>query len=538
MTLESSILYLGSDPEFIQELNAFCKVAKKSEVAQSVYQRGAILELALSNDLKIIFIDLTETDLNFPDLIAEVAFAKRYPPLKKILFVALLADQEDQGKSDLLLSAGFQYIFIKGCDSEILFKDCFYIQLGRDKPSYDFAMARDIFKPITGAFNSSLTALRRESFLVETDLQSTNSILLLSLSIFPDLTETKFKIKETLGNTIQYPMTYTHILDYPIASAWDDFSEVFIMPDTIDTWLTLNQPSTKPMSSGVQVISCNHKLVRDLHLINSSFPFYVTVTDDIVQEQLSQSSAGLSTDLIFIDYDDDVDSKLGIEGSLALISQLKSNSLKPFLIISNTKSTSLALQKLFQYEQILATKDKLTAEIVQGLSHKFNCKKKDSASSPYLFLVPSDVRRPIDIFYNFTLTSLSEHEMTFFCDVEIPMFSVLHFEYPLNFYATLVPAYRSLNKRTDQYHYLALLNGMSEEQLQYLRQFINQIIHTPLKDYSQENLSSIMKEIYNNRASLKPDTPKVSADIIEQTVEVKADVEEIKIKKIIGKSKL
>ncbi len=530
MSEDSTILYLGADLDFFNQLKNFCeKKKKKAQVVVSLYHKGCIVNLVTNASTSIVFFDMTEMSYALSEVISEVSFIKKHPLLKGVLFVGVLADKQDEENSEILLSSGFQYLFIKGCETEILFKDCFYIHSSDEIPVNDFAKAKDINRPILAGFNSSLTALGEENFLIETDFLPDGSQLDLNLSLFPDLKATSYQIKQQQNSCTQYPMTYTFLMQYPFAKPWDEVTNAFLPKETVKSWLSDNAEILTPEKKTVWIISTNKNLLNKFFELSLTFPYYLHISNDL-------SVDGAPPIMVFIDLEDQEDSLISLNKVLFLIDNLKARQKKPFIVLLNAKSSTSALQKVLSYNQLIATTEKMTADMVNGLSLKLYEKYKSQTGHQLFSIISTEKRRPIDIFSEVTLTSLSEHEITFFTPTEIPMFSVMHFTIPINFFATIVPTYKDLKRRENQIHYLALIHGISEDHLKHLRQFINQIIYSPLKDYSKKNILSFMDEIYKGRTT-KPVDQQLEVQPVLATISP-VEVKKESIRRINGKSKL
>jgi len=95
----------------------------------------------------------------------------------------------------------------------------------------------------------------------------------------------------------------------------------------------------------------------------------------------------------------------------------------------------------------------------------------------------ADNRRIIEIKRNTTITSLTEHEITFLCDFEIPYYTTIKFDQPFELYVTVVPSTRQIDNQGSLKHYMGFIHTVSEVQLQTLRQFVNYLLFKRPKEF-------------------------------------------------------
>lgn len=535
-------LYCGTDLDFIRDLQSFCQRHGRPEpLIIPAFASGTFVSHATSGYLGQVFMDTTSHPGPLDELVEEVAFIKGYRPFRNILFTAMMAANEDDRTSSVLLASGFQYLFIKGCESETFFRDCQFLQSGEGTPPHDFAVAANIFQTIEVGVCSTLYSMGERNFRLESDVPTSDGTLQFQLSMFPDLPVSRFAAKLMSGHSSKYPMTYSYLVDYPYPTVWDEPSANSLMKDTVETWLGLNEAQLVPERLPLYVISPRFMLLKDLHLLRDQLSYELHVSDIFYTDETKSEFNVADAAMLF--YDTDTANQDSMTDLAALCDHLRKSGQEPFLVVCNTKSTMSALQHVFEYSRLLATPAPLTAGLVMDLTKKLASKTSHASVSTRKSFNASSPIRPVDLVVPVLLTSISEHEVTFITPVEIPMFAVIRFDLAVNFYATLVPTYRPLTMRPGQYHYLGLIHGVKEETLNLLRQFINQIIHSPLSEYSTESIQKVMDGIHPKNKPLTPslEVPSNSEPIVASmpSSRVTIDSPGIRPKRVIkGKSKL
>lgn len=532
MTPNHLMIYIGPDLEFKKSIEQFVTSQKKKiSIESEPFKKGFILEIVSKPELAIVFIDIAGNQSDVEQIMTEVSRVKASPLSKKILFVIMVGNEAETTLTNLAVTSGFQYIFVKGCELQTLFDDCFYIASKQDYPRFGFATARGITAPFATFFLSTLTSTTTKEISIETDYQAIDSVINLNLPYFPDLKMGTFKISQSSSAASIDPMTYSYTLEYPIAGPWDSPSETLLSADTVDTWLLNNKETLFPEFPSILIIS------KKIQILSKIDPPQVnlSVLDQLGSEAFEKIKL-TNPPMIFIDFEDCSSGKNGMLEMEQFFHHLRDQQLSPFIIFTSALSSSSALQKLLSYPRLIATNDPLNLQIFLAITKKFHENKSYISQSEKLCLNRMDSRRILQVQHEIHLNEISEHEMIFTSKIEIPYYSVLYLELPLTMYATIIPPYRHMKTQEGVYRYVALIHGISQENLRFLRQFINQIIYSPLKSYAPPELKKVMDHIYADRTPAKqPQTEEVEI-ITKETVE-KIETEPYK-KTIKGLSKL
>ncbi len=503
MPAEGKVCYIGSDFEFELEMKKFfTEKSRHIQCMTDIYSPGSLVSLCTSQQMDIIFIDFSEPEFEVNKLIHETLSLKRVSQLKSVLLVALFMNEDQKAKNNIIFTSGFQLSFVKGSESESIFRDSFYIGL-RNKMEFPIlALARNINLDLEIGICSTITGMNKDEFRIETDVEGLKDHLKLSMPMFPELKCNSFKIKETSGPSYQYPMTSGYVVAYPFAGPWTDDSEENIQPETVETWLdNYESEFSRTRKTYVRIYSNNLTIVDELF----------EKQDPSVQINIGNDSNNLDAEifiarpsLIFVHLDDE-DTEEG-QVTLKMLEFLLSVSFgidyRPIIVVTNCSSSGAALQKAYNYPMIVATQNILDSTLCLTMIKKFQAKRQDNVSPAQDFKVASE-QRSIDVFENVKITSLTEHEVTFNSELELPMFTVIHFSLPIEFHATIVPTILPLQKKNDTNQYMAFIHGLSEEQMMVLRKFVNQIIYTPLKDFSDESVKSALGEALIQKESIQ-----------------------------------
>lgn len=149
---------------------------------------------------------------------------------------------------------------------------------------------------------------------------------------------------------------------------------------------------------------------------------------------------------------------------------------KPFFVIFNSSESSKELQGKFSYENIMATHSDLSVELLVRMATIFDEKLQKRLptiknASQKVFIKKSHPASIAEILIPISILKLSEIEMIFQCEKEIPTGAQFHIVSPVDMYITVQPA-KGQGKLPE---YLGLIHGISESSKKDLRRHINLI---------------------------------------------------------------
>ncbi|HXH75347.1 MAG TPA: hypothetical protein VNJ08_10305 [Bacteriovoracaceae bacterium] len=495
MNTTKHLAYFGSDPEFKNTLSDYVVNCGAGECRCEVsgYSKGNLIDLVTFHPPHVVFIDFQLIDCK-KDLLNEVMYIKRNFAYRSILFVAIFPDKSSMEQNKYAMTAGFSLFFIKGTEIKSLLRDAFYIAFNAASDFPAFSRARKIDKNINAGFCSSLFSIGKNEFLLESDLDVPTKMLNFELSVFPELSARTFTIKSKSNYISNYPMTTSYELELPIASIWNRESDFLLHKNTLDSWKDINRELLVPLPVYIKIFNRNQKLAWEVFEFYDASNFQLSFSSNVQSSELAHELASKKPPLIFFEIDSG--SEEGSFESLMSLSTIVSSVMDelPLIVCSNNPSTTQATQKLLNYSKIICFAQPLSGQIFSLLTKSFLEKRKKVDLSNYIFNVDSKVR-PLNLEFEVGIMSLTEHEITFDCSVPLPMFSLVQFNLPVGFTATIVPPLYEVTSRENSYHYMGFITGIDEASLTVLRKFINQIIYCPLDDYSDASIAGLVKSM-------------------------------------------
>lgn len=530
--------YLGHEEKFIDSIRIFSKKTFNQDIDIVTINQGpsVLTNFALQKSPAIIYVDFTAlTDTE--SIQAEILYIKKINQCKGILLCAILGDAFQQKEHLLLFTSGFQLSYIKGSELDSFLAQSFYIGFGATALQKEFALAKDLEIDLEVGVCSTLTLINEIYFTIETDISTNKDNLRVDFDLIEGLTNKSFEILDHFRTALFFPMTYSYQLNFPYASPWDDVTEDTIQEETIETWIDLNKEEVSSKNSLI-IFTSNTSIYTDLLPIMNSLPAIdFNISEDFEELKVKEQLRASIFDIILFDINDNHHTLQNLATLIHTIRQTENYD--PIVIAFATPSKTEALQKLYQYQQILSVNEKLSPTLLELFVNTYTLKKREKGKN--LFFPHKTPQRAIKVLHEITILALSEQEVFFASKLELPYFSVLHFSLPVDCFVTIIPKDDPpiSASQSDLYRYTGIIHGIPEESRKRLRKFVNQIIYEPVAELSLEIVEEKLAQTLKNVHVEEEDSEAPSASPSQEN-NSKADVIISTNKKfsINGKSKL
>lgn len=518
-----TVHYLGDDPDFTSSISTYIQ-SKNLKIKLSSSLVGPIA-LCMTEVPSVVYVDFTSIkEIN--NYIKQVNFLKKMLRFRSVLFVALFKDEEHLKDYDYIFTSGFQFSFIKGGEYLSLFRDSLFIAAD-EKISYpNYAEAKNLYRKLKAGVCSTVTEMSLSGLVIESDVDVSHESLKLSQRIFPDLTDVE--VLNSSETTSKYPMTTSFEVKFPEEDPWGDDGKFSLCTETIATWIDLHKEDFQKVKGNVFVIQASFEGLLDTFAIQNTSElgsfFYETIEDAVVGLDKILPS------LIFLEVeslDTHANSLHKVQYFIDCIKSTKGY--YPVLVLLNVQATSVAVQKLVNYSKIVCSKDKYDGRLSKIFIELYLKKAAHSSDDLCNVFSLNSKLRVVDVTLDIVFNKMTEHEVVFKSEEPLPMFSVLHFLQPVEFYATLVPPFFEKLENSDVNSKTAIIHGVSEKKLEQLRKFVNALILNPNLDFNliDEPLTIPLEEIQ----------PAKMEEIIVPVRETKVDIQ-MKKPRFKGKSKL
>lgn len=483
-----NLLYFGNDQYFVEGLNQKINdlFGESSKIALSNCPQGGVLSHAIQKRADVILIDFS-CAWNLNALINEVVELRDNTSLANIYVVALWASEDQLFELNHLFAQGFQYGFLKGGEFEALIYDIFRIFFSQRIDDSKFAKAFKIDKEMSVSFNFSLGFFSREEFQINCKVPITDEELAVNLPMCEgyEIEPARVLGKEIVANKLG-GANYLFKLAYPFDGQWSDKNKPYDQR-ALTRWILHHTNELCDYPVHVYFVSQNVELLtRVCHLKDQLHLGYDFEFGAARAEVLDKSA------VLFYDVEKGERALNTLEHLEELIQRIKAIGRKPpIIVVGGCPSTSEALRKVFSYEQIISLQSALSPEGVEGFLLSLGAKFGSQQNGWYCFR-SSDPRRLIKVSQTIVITSMTEREISFLSDLELPMTTLIHFHLPTEFYLSVVETCDEPTDIRGKKHYRGVIHSITEDNLRIMRKFVNQMIYSPLKNFSRFEIDLLL----------------------------------------------
>lgn len=493
MTKEARrIFYLGNQRDLFSELKKYFSVREDSFSVYACRQFLSIEELLSSfegdGEPHLIILDFCESK-DFAPVLQALRLFRMWHPKWSIAVCGVFDDKEDLVQAEYAFGQGMNYAFLKGVDTLQALNSLFYIAFEDETPCVSYAMAK------VGKVSARISSLgfisgfNENSLQVDKDFRCDEEEVAMDSRLFEGFTPKKFELANTFEKGFSFNTPFSETLRIPFATGWDVGEDAFF-EDTYQSWLLLNE---------------------DSFLHNRETVFVFTQSPSVVSscwewEVLRNAGLDIQARQSFVDSDRelfkfrpslilfDVSGEGSFEELTLMLGQMSYEKALDECIVSifGHPSTTQALRKLYARKNLIATKESLTGkrtfEMLDRLAREPGRKKNFS----FKFNDPRlNVSFPLDV----QVTSLTENEITFMCSQELPFYSVLKIQDPVECYVLIIPSLKNLSPNVHGHHYMGFLFGGDEADGRYLRQFVNYVLNHGLEKWRRVDVSGAPEQV-------------------------------------------
>lgn len=512
-----NILYFGTDVAFYNEITREMGPDNFKVKPETTYNfvikkdSNAFLKIFQVWKPDLIFIDFAHNDQNFREILDKVHVLKRNKNYYDIPIVGVFKDKEEIDKNIHYLTTGIIYCWIKSDDRGHILKDSHYIAFKGHYKQPEYAMALNLEMELPLQEITSISTINNESILLESNVQPTSEEG--SLSITFD----KFKFDPNEKQNLKYNLLNKHsnnfhfknclninILNEEGTETLPKFSKT--LKDTFPHEFGGNGNAPSEEKHSVFIYDTRTSQITDYIEFKTEADYKVQFFSHFEENFANIEKHLPSAIAIQLEYSDkdNISNSSSVNNSeQALESLLEYISEKltydPIIITYNSSYDFNELQEVYETDKLNMQKSNLTIpELKKVLEEKKSqlvmwSKKKGLEIHPTLY----DDRRVSSLHLTGTLTSITEHEITFISKEQIATGSVFYLEIPERVYLTIIPSYRTLMSTTKGTHYMGFFNGITESQLERLRILVNQIIDNktlPFEKLIEMDVSSVKKQ--------------------------------------------
>lgn len=503
---EKVIAYIGDDQDFFDEMEIrFRQKGVEADYCQKSYYPGSILDISVESLPNVIIFEMPNATTGI--ISEEIAFLKKVPVFKPIMIIAIFPDRETLERFPTLASCGVNFFYIKGCEYEHLFRDCQLYGLENRIIPPSFAKAKDLklLKDLNAI--STIAVLEADHLYIDTDLgQPWTDSLKLKVNFLNDDQFRDYEVIEHNEFSTIYPMTDRYLLKFPFSGPWDEETNYTLKPEAISDF-TENYHLFDAKKGFVWIFS-DIKWPEKLFLYSLNCPFHLEHKSLINASNLCDHE-WKKPQGIFIELKEDSEEEH--ELLIELIEKiLRTKSYYPIIFILNTQFTSHDLKVRNNYENIISSPKGLEFDFLTKVISTL-AKNDEQNKKGLFYFKKEDINRCINLKLESIITSLTEHEIEFELNVEMPLYSLLELKLSETIYITIVEV---VDKGESKFAYSGILHGMDELSYQNIRKIVNQLIYNPKNSLTDVEIEKILR------------SPQAKAEQIIANIEASTKIEE------------
>lgn len=482
------ILIFSTDDHFCDRMKAhYSNFPSMSdiEISRKDFIEELVIEKLKNKRPYAVIFDFSMPPENLNLLFMRLNFLKKCPHYKSIPFVGLFSSKKDLEEKSYLFSLGLNYPFIKGSDEKILFSDIHYMAFESETPFSQFAKADLNNLVYEGKQISTIYGYTENSILVESDLFTTEDEL---RKVTLDFSGEEKTLEVRSQNNYELGITGTYLFrseyEVPFLGPWDEPTEDLILKDSYESWLEENDDLFKQKLGRALIVSIrpdDYLLAGELTVL-SNFDIYVASSFEETKLYLE----AYKFDLIFyrLDLDEDTEKTENCFENLYRLTNAVKNlgREESIFVVFNSKSRTEATRKALEYNQVMSVNDDLDKERVCSLISVFENKGRKMGCETFCY-APFLNEATCFFHIDMKISSITEHELTFYSEADLPMYSILKIDVPSDLYLIIVPPTHKLNINKTGNHYMAFIVGGEEADAELLRSFINRAIISGLESF-------------------------------------------------------
>ncbi len=489
------LAYIGIDNTFHDKIKSFFDDIEDFELlyfnSSNADFATDLINTIYQNPINAIIFDfsnLTDDSEEKAEYQRLLFFLKINNLLKTKLTIAVVKSKQEIEEQRYFISLGINYFYIKSDILDNSFcQDIGNIGLSNNQSTQEYAKAKNIELAYIIMAPSHLSKINADYLTIEhnVDLPATDKVEV-KFNLFEDFNASIFEVFDNVPMSEILRHKNQSVLAIPYSDSWDKIEDNSLFKDTVETWLESSHEHFIDNIFQFQAITSKNiftQVYKNILKENAIINVNNIANLEIDQIKLKRPS------VILVEFDDpdekttdedQIDSKF-LGGLITVIK--KADFYVPTIIVFNCPSSSEAMRKAYDYSALMAYKHSINFKLVKELIDMFIQKNKNNIGEQ-LFTKYHDQITFCELKIPVEMISFTEHEVTFFSEHVIPIYTVIKIDAPCDLYLLTIPIGESPPVKLKHHFCRTIIHGVEEIDLELIRRFVNHVIFTPLTEFS------------------------------------------------------
>lgn len=498
MDQEKKVIYLGSDKNFYKNISeVFLKdsLLKSFELEHISFSQKNNLRKNLKNiytqKISAIIWDLAQVDVK---TLNYIFILRKSINFKKVPLIARIKDKNFLITAKFLLPYGINFFCLE--DSELSFIP--FIKYHFSDNEFEL---EETALPFKKSFHhkahsfARITSTTEHNFIAETDLiPEGRELIKTNLNLF-NSGKTEVEIYEA---NVSIPASYyisTIGLRIPIENKEiSSPSAALPLTKNFTNWVEKNATNIIKNNMKILIVDDRNPFEIDTDYLKLMKLANIRIINyfDIELNMLKNFSPNLvifqvNDGPVNINFDKSKYLKNTME-TLNFIFQKKEIFEEDKIVFSvfNCPSSSLATQKVFHYDNLLADSNNFYYDFLSGIIETYLETPLKKIPNNEFFLGLHSEKSVIQFSLDIEITSLSENFISFYFEGNLALYSILEINFHGPIYIIILGSHNKIKDTEDKKHYLAQFHGINQKDKEFLEKLSN-YIKNKIEETSSEN---------------------------------------------------
>ena len=472
--MSASLIFVGRDKGFGQYLCTLLQSRSHQQWSVKEFKdlRGIFSRIFALGDAGLVLLDFTGHASNdvSEDFCLSMSAFKRQQSSRAIPLVGIFESRKQLEQLEHLFTLGLNLSYIKGADAVSFANDLALLTEGKDDYLGKLVGGRALGQRLYVNALGAMVELTSEHVAVDADVLPVETEHV-RFANFGERYSDSVQLIDFLPQASWHNELFYMQLRVNFPAPWEKRNTDTLTLNEMEEWLSHNQ-SERRRSVGL-IYSTQRSILQHVLALPESTHLQVGMCDEL--NELKGVLKSLRPDVICLDLQQPEDAVDIILILKRVVAELKNWS--PYVVIYHADQSSEEWRKIVKLDRTLAYRNQLTVEALDKfLAVASKLPRGVERESVHRFKL-NDPARMIHFSIPMKLTGISEHEISFVCKEELPLYTILTLDFPVKMHLVVIPPRVEIehtHKEGQPYH--AIIHGLDERGERLLREYCKSLL--------------------------------------------------------------